>query len=90
MLPKRRKPNHPGDILSEEFLKPLHLSPQQFAEKLGGKWTEEQVKALLEGKEEISKKVAEELATALNTSAEFWIDLQSNQHEWLLHNKKAS
>jgi addiction module HigA family antidote len=90
MLPKRRKPNHPGDVLFEEFLKPLRLSPQQFAEKLGNKWSEERVNALLEGKEDISKKTAEELGTTLNTSAEFWIDLQNNQHEWLLHHKKAS
>jgi len=36
-LSKHRKPTHPGEILLEEFLKPLGISQAQFARYLG--WT---------------------------------------------------
>jgi addiction module HigA family antidote len=35
MLPNRRVPTHPGEILSEEFLKPLGLTQVALAEHLG-------------------------------------------------------
>ena len=38
MLPKRRKPTHPGTVLWEEFLKPLGWTSREFAEKLGQHW----------------------------------------------------
>ena len=35
MLPKYRKPTHPGEILSEEFLNPMGLSQTKLAAHLG-------------------------------------------------------
>jgi len=35
MLPENRIPSHPGEILLEEFLKPLRLSQVAFAEHIG-------------------------------------------------------
>lgn len=34
MLPKNRTPTHPGEILSEEFLKPLAITQVVLAEHL--------------------------------------------------------
>ena len=54
MMPKRRKPTHPGKILMEDFLKPLEMTPRQFADKLGGNWSEVKLEAIIQGKENLS------------------------------------
>ena len=82
MLPKRRKPTHPGAILMEEFLKPLGMTPRQFADKLGGSWSEHKVEAILKGKEGVSDKAAEQFASVLETTPQFWIHLQRLYHQW--------
>jgi len=93
MLPKRRKSTHPGAILQEEFLKPLGISAKQFSEKLGGKWTELKVAAILQGKEGLSETAAAEFAAVLGNSAEFWrrMEQKHNQCEKCqAHNEKNS
>jgi addiction module HigA family antidote len=82
MLPKRREPTHPGVILMEEFLKPLGMTSRQFAEKLGGKWSEHQVEAIIKGKEGVSGKAAEQFASVLGTTPQFWSHLQALHHQW--------
>ncbi len=82
MQPKRRKPTHPGQILIEEFLKPLGMTSRQFAEKLGTKWSEVKIEAIIKGKENISDKAAEEFATVLGTSSQFWKHLQNSYSQW--------
>ena len=82
MLPKRRKPTHPGQILLEEFLKPLELSPRQFAEKLGNQWTELKIESFIHGQENLSEKGAQEFAAELGTTPHFWQHLQSLYNQW--------
>jgi len=81
MLPKRRKSTHPGAVLLEDFLKPLEISPKQFAAKLGGKWSELRVTAIIKGEEGISETAAEEFAAALGNSAEFWRRLEQKHNQ---------
>ncbi len=82
MMPKKRKPTHPGQILMEEFLRPLMLSPKQFAEKLGGDWNEIKIEAIIKGKENLSEKAFQEFAVFLNTTPEFWRRLQNLYNQW--------
>ena len=82
MLPKRRKPTHPGIILNEEFLKPLMISPKQLADKMGPPWSELKITALIKGDEYISDKAAKELANALGTTVQFWQRLQHQYSLW--------
>ena len=35
MIPKKRKPTHPGEILQEEFLIPMELPQVELAERMG-------------------------------------------------------
>lgn len=93
MLPKRRKPTHPGTILSEEFLKPLGMTSRQFAEKLGKHWNEVKIESIIKGKENISEKGASEFAAVLDTTPQFWQRLQDHFHQWEQnhkHNEKGS
>jgi addiction module HigA family antidote len=82
MLPKRRKPTHPGVILDEEFLKPLMISPKQLADKMGAPWSELKITALIKGKEPISDKTAKDLEKALETPSQFWLRLQQQYSQW--------
>lgn len=82
MLPKNRKPTHPGTVLFEEFLKPLVLSSRQFADLLGEGWTEKKVDALIAGEEPFSDKWAEKFAEVLGTSPVLWCNLHSIYREW--------
>jgi plasmid maintenance system antidote protein VapI len=50
MFPKNREPTHPGEILLEEFLKPLSISQEDFATHLGGSWTQPKVSAFIRKK----------------------------------------
>ena len=69
-----RNPIHPGEILLEEFLRPAHLSQRQFAAKLG--WTTARLNELVKGKRGVTADSALDLARALGTSPELWMNLQ--------------
>ncbi len=71
---KPQKPIHPGEILLEEFLVPMNLSQRQFARKLG--WTTAKLNELVNGKRGITADSALDLAEALGTSPEVWMNLQ--------------
>ncbi len=71
-------PIHPGEILREEFLKPLNLSATRLATLMGVPAT--RVTAIVSDKEKraITAPTALRLSRVFNTSAEFWLNLQSN------------
>jgi addiction module HigA family antidote len=71
---KPQNPIHPGEILLEEFLVPMNLSQRQFARKLG--WTTAKLNELVNGKRGITADSALDLADALGTSPEVWMNLQ--------------
>jgi len=88
MVPKRRVPVHPGVVLQEEFLKPLNLTPKQFAQKLGGAWTELRVVAILKGKEGINPETARAFADVLEAPEALWIRLDQQYYQWeKIHHK---
>jgi addiction module HigA family antidote len=71
---KPRHPVHPGEMLLEEFLRPAGVSQRQFAGKLG--WTPGKLNELVKGKRGITADSALDLAKALGTSPELWMNLQ--------------
>lgn len=76
MLPRKRIPTHPGEILSEEFLKPLGLTQVKLAEHLGV--PVQRVNELVRGKRGVTPETAWMLAGAFGTSPEFWLNLQTH------------
>ena len=77
MLPKRRVPTHPGEILSEEFLNPLGLTQVALAEHLGVPI--QRINEIVRGKRGVTPETAWLLAGSLGTTPEFWLNLQTNQ-----------
>jgi len=74
MIPTHRKPTHPGEILLEEFLKPLGMSQVELAKKMGV--PVQRVNTLISGKRDMTAETAVLLSRALKTSSEFWMNLQ--------------
>jgi addiction module HigA family antidote len=74
MIPKHRKPSHPGEILLEEFLLPMKMSQVDLARRMGVPI--QRVNTLINGKSDMTAETAILIARALNTSSEFWMNLQ--------------
>jgi addiction module HigA family antidote len=74
MLPTHRVPTHPGEILLEEYLKPLGITQVALAQHLG--IPVQRVNEIVNGKRGITPETAWLLAHAFETSPEFWTDLQ--------------
>jgi len=82
MLPTHRQPTHPGDILAEEFLKPLFLSQEDFAKHLGGSWTQPKISEIVNKRRRVTETIALDFADAFGNSPEFWLNLQSSYDLW--------
>ena len=80
MLPKNRPPTHPGEMLSEEFLKPMALTQSKFAAHLG--WAHAKINEIIKGRRGITPETALAFSDALGTSAELWLNLQSSYDLW--------
>jgi addiction module HigA family antidote len=70
-----RVTTHPGEILSEEFLKPLGMSVNALAMALRVPAT--RIGAIVKGERSVTADTALRLARFFGTSAEFWITLQA-------------
>ena len=75
MIPNNRIPAHPGKILKEEFLEELSISQVAFAAHI--KVPVQRINEIVRGKRGITPETAWLLAQALDTTPEFWINLQS-------------
>jgi addiction module HigA family antidote len=75
MHPKNRTPSHPGEILLEEFLKPLGVTQVDFAAHIGVPL--QRVNEIVRRKRGVSPATAWLFAGALGTTPEFWINLQA-------------
>jgi addiction module HigA family antidote len=69
-------PIHPGEILLEEFMKPLRLNANRLALKL--RVPAQLVSEIINGQRGITPATAIRLNRLFGTSAEFWMNLQSN------------
>lgn len=79
---------HPGEMLLEEFLRPLGLSQTAFAARL--RVPLQRLHDLVRGRRGVTPDTALRLARALGTSAELWLRLQENWDLWhAAHGKTA-
>jgi antitoxin HigA-1 len=74
-MAKKLPPLHPGEVLREEFLAPLGLSPGALAKAMGVPRTRvERIAAESTG---VTADTALRLSKALGTSAQVWLNLQN-------------
>ena len=75
MLPENRIPTHPGDVLPEEFLRPVHITQVAFVSHIGV--PVQRINEIIKGKRGVTSQRAWLLAQAFGTSPQFWMNLQS-------------
>ncbi len=73
-VPTHRAPTHPGEMLLEEFLKPMGLTQQQLADGIHVPY--QRVNELINGKRGVTPSTALRLARFFGNSADFWMNLQ--------------
>ena len=67
---------HPGEVLLEEFLKPLGISQNRLARAMDV--PPRRINEIVHGKRSITADTALRLAAALGTSEKFWLGLQAD------------
>ena len=74
-------PPHPGEVLKELCLEPLELSITDAADALG--ISRKTLSSILNGRAGISPEMTVRLSIAFETTAESWLNLQSQYDLWL-------
>ena len=75
-MKRDRPPIHPGEILAEEFLKPMGISQYQLAKDLGVPAM--RISKIVRGERGISADTALRLARYFGMSVEFWTGIQTH------------
>jgi addiction module HigA family antidote len=73
---RRLRNIHPGEVLLEEFLKPLGISQTRLARAAGV--PPRRINEIVLGKRSVTADTALRLARALGTSEQFWVGLQAD------------
>ena len=78
---KMHNPPHPGEVLKELCLKPLGLNVTRAAQALGV--SRKTLSSILNGRAGISPEMAIRLSKAFGTSAESWLNQQTQYDLWV-------
>lgn len=73
-VPSHRPPTHPGEMLLEEFLRPLGLTQRELADALHIPY--QRLNEIVNGRRGVTPSTALRLARFFGTSAAFWLNLQ--------------
>lgn len=76
MTDKMLAPVHPGEVLLEEFLKPLGLSQNRLALSVGV--SPRRINEIVLGKRRITAETALRLGRYFDTTPQFWLGLQAD------------
>ena len=80
MLPKKRPPTHPGEMLLKDFLEPMGMTQVELAKHLGWSWA--RLNEIVNGRRGMSANSALALGEAFGTGPEFWLNLQREWDLW--------
>jgi len=73
-VPTRREPTHPGEMLLEEFLKPMKISQRELADRIHVPY--QRVNELVNKRRGMTPNTALRLARAFGNSPSFWMNFQ--------------
>lgn len=76
MTEQKLPPVHPGEVLLEEFLKPMNLSQNQLALAIGVH--ARRINEIVLGRRSITADTALRLARYFGTTPQFWLGLQTD------------
>ena len=73
-IPTHGPPTHPGEMLLEEFLKPLGMTQTELAEKIEVSYS--RINELIHSKRGVTPEMALRLEHLFGMEAQFWLNLQ--------------
>jgi addiction module HigA family antidote len=79
-LPRNHPPAHPGEVLFEEFVKPLELTQAELARRLGVSYP--RLNEIVKCRRSVTPDTALRLSRVLGMSADFWLGLQQDWDLW--------
>lgn len=86
-VPTHRAPTHPGEMLLEEFLKPMGLTQRELADAIHVPY--QRVNELVNGRRGMTPSTALRLAKFFGVSAGFWMKLQLRWDLYYAEQKEA-
>lgn len=87
-IPTHREPTHPGEMLVEEFLRPMGLTQRDLAD--GIRVSYQRVNELVKGRRGVTPSTALRLAKFFGISPDFWLNLQLRWDLYHAHAEEAS
>lgn len=85
MLPKKRVPAHPGQVLRDQFLKPYGITQVRLAKHI--RRPVAAISEIITGKKRMTAETAWQLASAFGSSPHLWMYLQV-AHDLVKHKPK--
>ena len=73
-VPKYREPTHPGEMLLEEFLRPMNITQRELADAIHVPY--QRINELINKKRGVTPSTALRLSKFFGTSPDFWMNLQ--------------
>lgn len=73
-IPTHRAPTHPGEMLVEEFLKPLGITQRHLADSIHVPY--QRINEIINGRRGVTPGTALRLAKFFGVSPDFWMNLQ--------------
>ncbi len=83
----KRQPTHPGEVLREEFLKPLGITQSHLAKALHTSFRA--INELVNEKRGITTEMALKLAKYFGTTPQLWLNLQNQYDLYRVEMKKS-
>lgn len=73
-VPTHREPTHPGEMLLEEFLKPMNITQKELSDAINVSY--QRINEIVNGRRGITPSTALRLSKYFGMSADFWMNLQ--------------
>ena len=86
MFKYSRKPTSPGEILFEEFLKPLGITQRELATHISCDY--KVINRIINEKSSVTPEIAMRLSAALDSTPEFWLNAQMAHDLWVISKTK--
>ena len=87
-IPTNRAPTHPGEMLLEEFLKPMGVTQKQLSVAIRVPF--QRVNELVNGKRGITPSTALRLSRFFGNSPDFWMNLQQRWDLYWVQAKESA
>ena len=85
-IPTDRSPTHPGEMLLEEFLNPMHLTQRELADAIQVPY--QRINEIVNGRRGITPSTALRLSKFFGMSADFWMNLQLRWDLYIAHKEE--